>query len=108
MRKSMMIEERIEKLEMENQALKDRIAALENNRTPQYVTIGELAEIMQCSRQNIYQKIRTGNILATRKLGDPRIPMNQFLEDAQEAKVDSSRKPKVTREKTMAELVFGT
>ena len=64
----MMIEERIEKLEMENQALKDRIAALENNQTPQYVTIGELAEIMQCSRQNIYQKIRTGNILATRKL----------------------------------------
>lgn len=105
----MMIEERIERLEMENQALKERIAALENNQTPQYVTIGELAEIMQCSRQNIYQKIRTGNILATRKLGDPRIPMNQFLEDAQKTEVIFGSTPKrATREKTMAELVFGT
>ena len=105
----MMIEERIEKLEMENRALKERIAALENNQTPQYVTIGELAEIMQCSRQNIYQKIRTGNILATRKLGDPRIPMNQFLEDAQKTEVIFGSTPtRVAREKTMAELVFGT
>lgn len=104
----MYLEERVSTLEEENRALRERIDRLERDRTTRYVTAKELAELMGCSVQNVHKKIRTGDIVVTRKLGDPRIPMSQFLisDPPKNPVIKSAASPQ--REKTMADLVFGS
>ena len=94
----MSIEERIERLEMAIATLTEQINATQKE---QWVTPQELAKIMNCSVNNIYLKIRSGEIYATGKLGAiKRIPMSQFYKNETKEEL----KP---REKTMREKIFG-
>ena len=94
----MSIEERIERLEMAIATLTEQINATQKE---QWVTPQELAQIMNCSVNNIYLKIRSGEIYATGKLGAiKRIPMSQFYKNETKEEL----KP---REKTMREKIFG-
>ena len=101
----MYLEERVSRLEEQNKKLMLQLETLEKCGMTRFVSVKELAEIMHCSVQNVYRKIRTGEIQATRKLGDPRIPMSQFLD------MDAPRKeptPVRKKELSMAEQVFGS
>lgn len=98
----MHIEERLERLEEENEELKSRIKSLEEKGADRFVTVGELAKMMDCSCNTIYCKIRSGEIVSTRKTGDHRIPMSQFYKE----------QPKITRirkehKQDLKSLVFG-
>ena len=94
----MSIEERIERLEMAIATLTEQINATQKE---QWVTPQELAKIMNCSVNNIYLKIRSGEIYATGKLGAiKRIPMSKFYKNETKEEL----KP---REKTMREKIFG-
>lgn len=105
----MYIEEQIKVLSEEVEQLKEKVSMYEARGSERFVTPKELAEMMNCSANTIYVKIRSGEIHATRRAGDPRIPMSQFY------KTDPidliSRKPKklqkVSGGETMKELVFG-
>lgn len=92
------IEERIERLEKTVARLTEHI---NSNYKDIWVTPQELAQIMNCSVNNIYLKIRSGEIYATGKLGAiKRIPMSQFYKNETKEEL----KP---REETMREKIFG-
>lgn len=83
--------------------LEERIKRLEEQATnrEEWVTPKELSEIMKCSTNNIYIKIRKGDIYATDKLGSIlRIPMSQFYNEKEEVEV--FKETKSTKER-----VFG-
>lgn len=106
----MYLEERLEALEHENQQLKDDVEQLKRLRNDQFVTVAELAEIMKCSRPTVHRMIKEGKIFASRKTGDPRIPLSQFYGEEPEKLVErkyvTERKgPK--RELSMQEQIFG-
>ena len=46
-----------------------------------WVSVKELAKIMNVSPNTIYIKVRNGDIYASRKFGAPRIPLSQFYQD---------------------------
>jgi len=95
----MHLEERIEKLERTIEMLTEQLRQTNKER---WVTPAELAEIMQCSVNNIYIKIRSGEIYATEKLGNiKRIPMSQFYN--QEKPTPQAKKTV----NTIREKVFG-
>lgn len=100
----MHLEERIEKLERTIEMLTEQLRQTNKER---WVTPAELAEIMQCSVNNIYIKIRSGEIYATEKLGNiKRIPMSQFYsreEDIKREKANETKRPT----NTIREKVFG-
>lgn len=104
----MCIEDKIDLLEQQVKQLQTQLAKLEAQRNDKYVTPKQLAEIMNCSVNNIYVKIRSGEILADRSTGLPRIPMSQFVGQASEV-AETPPKPKKKNEqpKTMKEMVFG-
>jgi hypothetical protein len=78
----MCIEDRIEELENKTKQLTDKVQYLETVNQDKWVSAKELSEIMGCSLNNIYIKIRKGEIYATNKLGSmPRIPMSQFYKN---------------------------
>lgn len=96
----MRIEDRIEKLEKLVDKLSNQISATKEDK---WVTPSELAKTMGCSVNNIYLKIRSGEIYATDKLGTiKRIPMNQFYKDERVSRVFKSNEDKSIKEK-----VFG-
>lgn len=103
------IEERIEYLEIQNEELRSKVEYLENRNEERFVTAKELAAIMNCSVNNIYIKIRSGEIFATDKLGSiQRIPMSQFYQNnPKEKKVRKNVQAKDEKSKSMKELVFG-
>lgn len=102
----MSIEERIERLEQLNQELNQKITLLETIQNDRFVSAKELAEIMKCSVNNIYIKIRKGDIYATDKLGTiPRIPMSQFYE--KQIKQPMSKKKPTKAKLSMKDQVFG-
>ena len=103
----MYLEERVKQLEEQNKELVNRLAILEKGSTTRFVTAKELSEIMNCSIQNVHRKIRNGEIQVTRKLGDPRIPMNQFLEPEEKEPTILKRQALPKKELSMAEQVFG-
>lgn len=103
----MYIEEQIKAIQEENKILKAEIEQLKKYGTVRYVTPKELAELMNCSLQNVHNKIRNGSIQVTRKLGAPRIPMNQFLEADNIIEFPKARKRREEKEPTMAEQIFG-
>ena len=74
----MYLEERVGLMEKEVEGLKEKILSQTAKSDDRFVSPMELAEIMGCSRTTISNKIKSGEIYATRKLGDPRIPMSQF------------------------------
>lgn len=100
----MYLEERVTTLEAENKELRKHIEVLEQYGNTRYVTVKELAELMKCSAQNIHRRIKTGEIQVTRRLGDPRIPMCQFLEDLKTPQIEKTQ-PRTGM--TMAEQIFG-
>lgn len=103
----MYLEERVEKLETENAALKARLESLEAQRTDKFVTPAQLAEIMQCSTNTVYIRIRAGDIVADRRTGNPRIPMSQFYGKSQEKLVELGSRRRRKKELTMEQQVFG-
>lgn len=103
------IEERIENLEIQNEELRSKVEYLEHRNEERFVTAKELAAIMNCSVNNVYIKIRSGEIFATDKLGSiPRIPMSQFYQNnPKEKKLRKNVQAKDEKSKSMKELVFG-
>ena len=76
------IEEHIKQLEETVKQLTEKVKFMETQYKDRWVSAKELAEIMGCSTNNVYIKIRTGEIYATKKLGAiPRIPMSQFYKE---------------------------
>lgn len=105
----MYIEQQMEALTKEMQAMKDELAQMKARSQEQFVTPAELAEIMQCTPTTVYTKIRSGDIYATRKTGDPKIPMSQFYKSDP---IDLlKRKPEKLRKasggESMEQLIFG-
>lgn len=83
--------------------LEERVERLEEQVTnkEEWVTPKELSEIMKCSTNNIYIKIRKGDIYATDKLGSIlRIPMSQFYNEKEEVEA-------IKEAKSIKERVFG-
>ena len=105
----MYIEERLELLELQNKELREKLEDLMSKQKERFVTAKELSEIMNCSVNNIYVKIRSGEIFATDKLGSiPRIPMSQFYENNPKEKNEKKKvQEKKEEQKSMKELVFG-
>lgn len=103
------IEERIEQLEVMCHELSEKLQQSEARQADRFVSAKELAEIMDCSLNNVYIKIRSGEIFATDKLGSiPRIPMSQFYQNnPKEKKVRRTKQKKDDKPKSMKELVFG-
>lgn len=101
----MYVEQRLEALEEENRLLHEKVEMLEKYSLTRFVTPKELAELMGCTVQNVHRKIKTGEVLATRKLGDARIPMCQFLEGLERPAIKAEKKNPA--ELTMAEQIFG-
>lgn len=101
----MYLEERVAALETENRMLQERLEQIEQYSTTRFVSISELAVLMGCTPQNIYKKIKAGQIKVTRKLGDPRIPMSQFLEDLEGGNIIKPKKEPA--ENSMARQIFG-
>lgn len=91
--------------------LSERVTRLETTAPEKWVTVKELAEIMSCTTNTIYQKIQSGTIQSTRQTGEIRIPMSQFYGVGQrETERDEYqiRKPRRRqRERTMEEMIFG-
>lgn len=98
----MSIEERVETLER-------RIEELEQTTIVEYVTPKQLAEILQCSTNHIYVKIREGEIKTLHGLGSClRIPMSQFRGSniKKEKKVSKDSVNKVTDIKDVRNWVW--
>lgn len=72
----MTIEERVSKLEQDNQELKERVDML--SRREEFATPSELADLLRCSKNHIYIQIRSGAIQAVTVGTAIRIPMSQF------------------------------
>jgi len=91
------------------ESLNDEILKIQARERERFVTSAELAEIMGCTRKTICLKIQSGEIYATRKLGDPRIPMSQFYKTDPVDLI--KRKPKELRKvsggESMEQLIFG-
>ena len=91
------------------ESLNDEILKIQAREQERFVTSAELADIMQCSKKTIHNKLKSGEIYATRKLGDPRIPMSQFYKsdpiDLLKRKPEKLRK--VSGGESMERLVFG-
>lgn len=100
------VEERLEQIEKENTELRSRVETLERKGGDTFVTVKELAEIMNCPTNTIYRKIRSGEIFATKKAGEIKIPMSQFYESPKIVHIHNKRK-KEERELTLKERVFG-
>lgn len=91
------------------ESLNDEILKIQAREQERFVTSEELAEIMQCTKQTVHNKLKSGDIYATRKLGDPRIPMSQFYKTDPVDLI--KRKPKELRKvsggESMEQLIFG-
>lgn len=103
----MYIEERIANLEEENRQLREMIEPLVKYEYTRYVTPAELAEIMHCTVQTVHRKIKIGEVRATLKLGDPRIPLCQFTEGLDEWKKICVMSRKSAAEMSMEDRIFG-
>ncbi len=78
----MYVEQRIEELERQVSELSDKVKNLEMIGNERWLSAKEIAELMNCSVNNIYIRIRSGEIYATRILGSPRIPISQFYKQS--------------------------
>lgn len=110
------IEDRLNRLEEENAALKDRVAYLEAVGLDEFLPPKAIAAKMHCSLTTVHNYIKSGRIQATRKLGDWRIPTSQFYREDSEAAITDvesesmirARKRKAPeKEATMKDIVFG-
>lgn len=101
----MYLEERLEALEKENRQLKERVEKMEKYSMTRFATPKEVAELMGCTIQNVHRKIKAGEIIVTRRLGDPRIPMYQFLEEPERKVLEMPKRS--SGELSMAEKIFG-
>lgn len=101
--------EELQALHKEMEAIKNEMAQMKAINQERFVTPAELAEIMQCAPNTVYVKIRSGEIYATRRAGDPRIPMSQFYKSdpTELIKHKSEKLRKVSGGESMKELVFG-
>lgn len=110
------IEDRLNRLEEENAALKDRVAYLEAVGLEEFLPPKAIAVKMHCSKSTVLNYIKSGRIQATRKLGDWRIPTSQFYKEDSEAErtgaesesmIRSQKRKRPEKEATMKDIVFG-
>ncbi len=80
MEKKLYLEQRVEALEKENEIIRQELDELRARGTERFVTVKQLAEVMNVSVSQVHRKVKNGEIRSTRKLGDVRIPMSQFME----------------------------
>mgnify|MGYP002553181826 CR=1 FL=1 len=72
----MYLEERVSQLENQVALLTE---ALEKQRkVEEWATPGQVARTLKVSTDTVYRKIKTGQIIADRSTGRPRVPMSQF------------------------------
>lgn len=93
----MYLEEKIESLQQRVDQLEAEMEKC--RRTESWVSVQELAEIMQTSRENIYRRVNAGKIIADKSTGNWRIPLSQFHSGA--------RPEEPARELTIQEKIFG-
>lgn len=102
------IEERLNRLEAENETLKEKVERLEHHYGGEFVSPERLAQIMDCNVQSIYRKIRSGKILADKKVSGYRIPMNQFYpSEPDNVTTKRRRSADLQKKTTIQEMVFG-
>lgn len=103
------MQEELQELHKEIAVIKDELAQMQARNQERFVSPVELAEIMGCSRNTISNKLKSGDIYATRKLGDPRIPMSQFYktDPVDLLKRKTERPRKAAGAETMENLIFG-
>ena len=110
------IEDRLNRLEEENAALKDRVAYLEAVGLDEFLSPKAIAAKMHCSLTTVHNYIKSGRIQATRKLGDWRIPTSQFYREDSETMITGGESELMIRpqkkrgpekEATMKDIVFG-
>ncbi len=82
----MYLEEQVKQLTEDIKELTEKVKYLESVTNEKWVSAKELAEIMGCSVNNVYIRIRSGEIYATKILGSPKIPLSQFYEPVKEEK----------------------
>lgn len=101
--------EELQALHKEIAVIKDELARMRAIDHDRFVTPAELAEIMHCTLNTVYVKIRSGEIYATRRAGDPRIPMSQFYknEPIDLIKHKPEKLRNVSGGESMKELIFG-
>ncbi len=75
----MYLEEQIADLYAKVAEMGQRVDSLQ--REERWVSVKELAQIMNVAPNTIYIKVRNGDIYASRKFGAPRIPLSQFYKD---------------------------
>lgn len=103
----MFIEEILKQQGEEIAHLQQELAEIKRYGFTTYATITQLAEIMHCSTSTVRNKIKSGEIIATYKTGDARIPMNQFTNDvAVKEKVEEARERRAAGKRTMADMIF--
>lgn len=101
----MYLEDRVNELEKQVKELTDKVAHLESVNNDKWVSAKELAEIMGCSVNNIYIRIRSGEIYASRKLGSPKIPLSQFYYEGEMIAEDQDEYNRELNE--IRERIFG-
>lgn len=101
----MYLEERMDRLEAENAALRQRVESLEMRGADRFLTVAEAAKKLNCSTSAIYAKVNSGEISVTRKAGGIRIPMAQFFEPGKKVVKLPEKKKKAPQ--TLKEQVFG-
>ena len=105
----MYLEERVSRLEEQNKKLMLQLETLEKCGLTRFVSVKELAEIMHCSvHECASEDSKRRRIQATRKLGDPRIPMSQFMDADNSQTLKCRQAPKPKKAVGMAEQVFGS
>lgn len=75
----MYLEEKIEDLYTKITEVNQKLESLK--REEKWVTVKDLAKIMNISPNTIYVRIRSGDIYASKKFGAPRIPLSQFYQN---------------------------
>lgn len=93
----MYLEERMDELEKQVAFLTE---ALEKQRkVEEWATPGQVARTLKVSTDTVYRKIKTGQIIADRSTGRPRVPMSQFFAAPEPEKREHNTK--------LQQLIFG-
>lgn len=75
----MYLEQKVEDLYEKLDELSRKMESVQKEE--KWVSVKELARIMNISPNTIYVKVRSGEIYASKKFGAPRIPLSQFYQD---------------------------
>lgn len=95
----MHIEERLDELESKVDHLTKLLE--KQQKYEEWATPGQVARTLKVSTDTVYRKIKTGQIIADRSTGRPRVPMSQFSAAPEPEGKKGEHKTKLQR------LIFG-